>query len=203
MPISAPGISDSRELSRRRRQSRGFSLLEVLVVVAIVGIFVGVTVLSTDLVSFERRLEQEARRLGTVISFATDEALLQSQDFGLLICADGYHFFIYDYEIEDWVPYAVRPFEEQLLDEDMLLELRIDDTEVVLETTAEAFPRQWSLPLSEDDLEQMPDPQIVMLSSGEITPFQLEFLRESEPFDPGMMLSVAFDGEYEVARSDD
>lgn len=169
-----------------------------MVVVAIIGIFVGVTVLSTDLVSYERRLEQEARRVGTILDFATDEALLQSQDFGLLVCEDGYHFFIYNYEIEDWLPYAADPFQDHLLDEDMLLALRLDDSEVVLETTDEAYPENWSLPLSEEDLDRMPKPQIVILSSGEVTPFELEFRRASDAFEPGITLRVAFDGEYEV-----
>jgi general secretion pathway protein H len=203
MPTSNPGTSVRREFSGRGASSRGFSLLEIMVVVAIIGIFVGVTVLSTDLVSYERRLEQEARRVGTILDFATDEALLQSQDFGLLICEDGYHFFIYNYEIEDWLPYAADPFEDYLLDEDMLLTLRLDDNDVVLETTEEAYPENWSLPLSEEELDRMPKPQITILSSGEVTPFELGFRRASDLFEPGATLNVAFDGEYEVVRSAD
>jgi len=203
MPTSDPGISDRRDPPRRGARARGFTLLEIMVVVAIIGIFVGVTMLSTDLVSFERRLEQEAQRLGTLIGFGTDEALLQTQDFGLLVAEDGYHFFIYDYELDDWVPYPVKPFDERLLDEDMRLTLRIDDAEVRLETLAEAFPAQWSLPLDEEDLDDMPEPQIALLSSGEITPFQLVFLRESGPLEPGVALNVAFDGEFEVVHGVD
>ena len=178
--------------------SRGFTLLEIMVVVAIVGIFVGVTVLSTDLVAFERRLEQQANRLGPLISFATDEALLQSQDFGLLINERSYHFFIFDYELEDWVPYVERPFESHTLESDMVMSLVIDDREVILETAEAAFPRQWEFPLTEGEVELMPDPQILVLSSGEITPFALEFLRELQPFEPGARLDVAFNGKWEV-----
>lgn len=169
-----------------------------MVVVAIIGVFVGVTVLSTDLASFERRLEQEAQRLGTLIGFATDEALLQTQDFGLLVAEDGYHFFIYDYDLDDWVPYVVSPLDEYRLDDDMILSLRIDDAEVRLDTLEEAFPAEWSLPLDEDELDDMPEPQIALLSSGEITPFQLILLRESAPLEPGIALNVTFNGEFEV-----
>ena len=84
----------------------------------------------------------------------------------------------------------------------MLISLKIDDREVVLETEFEAFPRQMSRELTEEDLDELPDPQIVILSSGEVTPFQLEFLRESEIFEPGILLNVAFDGESEVVHSD-
>jgi general secretion pathway protein H len=199
MPTSDPGISGKHDFPGRGARDRGFSLLEIMVVVAIIGIFVGVTMLSADLVSFERRMEQEARRLGTLLDFVTDEALLQSQDFGLLICEDGYHFFIYNYDVEDWIPYTAKPFEGYLVDQNMLLTLRLDDAEVVLETTADAYPRNWSLPLAEDELDQMPDPQITILSTGEITPFVIDFLRRTDPLDPGVGLNVAFNGEYEVA----
>ena len=169
-----------------------------MVVVAIIGIFVGVAVLSTDLVGFNRRLEQEATRLGNIVSFATEEALLQTRDFGIFICEDSYHFFVYDYELEDWLPYGVAPFGPRQLEDDMLVFLRIDDREVVLETEAEAFLPQMTQQLTEDDLDELPDPQIVILSSGEITPFQLEFLRESELGTPGVALNVSFDGRSEV-----
>jgi general secretion pathway protein H len=169
-----------------------------MVVVAIIGIFIGVVVFSTDLVSYERQLEQEARRLDTIVSFAADEALLQTQDFGILICEDSYHFFIYSYEVEDWIPYGVRPFEPRRLDDDMFLALMLEDREIVLETEAQAFVAGISDPLTEEDLEEMPDPQIVILSSGEVTPFRVEFLRRSGEFAPGVVLNMAFNGKSEL-----
>jgi len=202
MPTSVPGISINRNSSWRGGRSRGFTLLEMLVVVAIIGLFVGAAVLSTDFVSFERKLEQEANRLSTIISFASDEALLQTQDFGIFICDDSYHFFIYSYEVEDWIPYGATPFEPRRFEDDMLVALSIDDREVILETEFAAFPRQMSQELTEEDLDELPDPQIVILSSGEVTPFRLEFLRESEIFEPGVLLNVAFDGQSEIVHSE-
>lgn len=193
MPTSVPG-----SWTRRGHGSRGFTLLEIMVVVAIVGIFVGVVVLSTDLVSDERRLEQEARRLDTIVSFAADEALLQTQDFGILICEDSYHFFVYSYDVEDWVPYGVRPFEPRRLDEDMSLALKLEDRDIILETEAEAFDPQRSEQLTVEELDDLPDPQIVILSSGEVTPFQVEFLRRSAEFEPGVVLNMAFNGKSEL-----
>lgn len=199
MPTSVPGNSTSRYAHWRGQSGRGFTLLEIMVVVAIIGIFVGVVVLSTDLVRFERRLEQEAQRLNTIISFAADEALLQTQDFGVLICEDSYHFFVYSYDEEDWIPYGVRPFEPRRLDADMFLVLRLEDREVVLETEAEAFAAQGdSDQLTQADLADLPAPQIVILASGEVTPFQLEFLRRSAELDPGVVLNMAFNGDSEL-----
>ena len=200
MPISEPGTSTRSDDARRGRFSRGFSLLEIIVVVAIIGIFVGVAVLSTDLVSFNRRLEQEATRLGTIVSFVTEEALLQTRDFGIFVCEDSYHFFVYDYAIEDWLPYGVTPFEPRRLEDDMLALLRIDDRDVVLETEAESFLPRSGEELTEDDLDELPDPQIMILSSGEITPFQLKFQRESDLTEPGVVLNVSFNGSSEIVH---
>jgi general secretion pathway protein H len=198
MPTSDPGISISYPADRRGKLCRGFTLLEIMVVVAIIGIFVGVVVLSTDLVSNQRRLEQEARRLDTIVRFAADEALLQTQDFGILICEDSYHFFVYSYDVEDWIPYAARPFEPHRLDEDMSLALKLEDREIILETEAEAFDPQMSEQLTEEEIDDLPEPQIVILSSGEVTPFQVEFLLRSAEFDPGVVLNMAFNGESEL-----
>ena len=201
MPILETGTTTEFRQRAGGRRVRGFSLLEILVVVAIIGIFVGVAVLSTDLVSYQRRLEQEAKRLDTLLSFARDEALLQTQDFGVLVCEDSYHFFIYDYDSADWIPYTARPYEARILEDDMLLALRIDDRDVELETAADAFPSAVTGELQDEDRDEMPDPQIAILSSGEITPFQIEFLRESQLDEPGFVLNVAFDGQSEVTSS--
>jgi len=199
MPTSYPGKSTKTQADRCGSECRGFTLLEIMVVVAIIGIFVGIAVLSTDLVSFERRLEQEARRLDTIVSFAADEALLQTQDFGVLICNDSYHFFIYSYEVEDWIPYGARPFEPHRLDADMLLALKLEDRDIILESEAEAFDPNQSEQLTEEELDDLPDPQIVILSSGEITPFQVEFLQRSAEFDPGVVLNMTFNGKSELS----
>ena len=54
----------------------------------------------------------------------------------------------------------------------------------------------------EDDEPPEVQPQILLFSSGEVTPFDLEFLRESDILEPGYLLSMDFDGQYEVAVGD-
>ena len=201
MPTSARGITNNFTLAAARRRARGFTLLEILVVVAIIAVFVGVAVLSTDLVAFDRRLEQQARRLESVLRYAGEEALLQTVDYGLLFDETGYRFVYFDQTV---VPPVWRLLQSEILapyqlEDDMEFALTIDDAEVDLD------PADLILPVdeSEDGLPPpYPPPHVMLLSSGEVTPFELEFLRISEPFEPGFELAVAFDGGSEVRRGE-
>lgn len=177
-------------------------MLEILVVVAIIGIFVGVALLSSDLVSFERKLEREAVRLGTKLRFTSEEALMQSRDFGVLFYAEGYEFMMFE-PGEGWLTAGGAGMEAVTLDEDMALQMHMEGLEVVLEPRCEVFLCGLQETLAEE-LDEVPEvsPQIILFSSGEVTPFDLEFLRESEILDPGYLLSVDFDSTYEVGVGD-
>ena len=71
MPTSAPGNSGLR--CARRRASRGFTLIEVMVVVALVAVAAGVVSLALR-DGTEGRLEREAVRLSTLLETARAEA---------------------------------------------------------------------------------------------------------------------------------
>jgi general secretion pathway protein H len=193
---------DTRLAPQPSARESGFSLLEILVVVTIIGIFLGVALLSTDLVSFERKLEREAVRLGTKLRFTSEEALMQSRDFGVLFYEEGYEFMLFE-PSEGWLPAGGAGMEAVTLDEDMVLQLRMEGLDVVLDPRCEVFLCGLQETLSEErDDEPEVRPQIILFSSGEVTPFELEFLRESEILEPGYLLSVDFDGKHEVGLGD-
>jgi len=215
MPISATGTSTtSRRTPSAPGTGRGFSLLELLVVVAIIGIFLGVAVLSTDLVSFDRKLEREASHLATRIKFTSEEGLMQSRDFGIVFYEEGYEFVMFE-PGQGWLPTGGAGMESFRLEDDMAMRLRIDDREVVLEARCEVFTCAMAandVSNSGDDADteteaeeiadQTPNPQVMIFSTGEVTPFEIEFRRESAFTDPGYLLTVEFDGQTEVARDE-
>lgn len=71
---------------------RGFTLIEILVVVFIVGILGGVAVTQVNFGGNRDMQRDEARRLHVMVQLAADEALVRSQTLGLLVTVDGYRF---------------------------------------------------------------------------------------------------------------
>lgn len=158
---------------------RGFTLLELLVVVLIIGILAGFAVLSVGDGGRGQRLEQEARRLAALIELASEEAVLRAQEFGLSVTAQNYRFLVL--EGDDWQP----PADDEVLrarplPEGVALELVLEGRAVELE-----------------QVDAAPAPQILLLSSGELTPFELR-LRADEGRDH-YRLSGHPDGRVELA----
>jgi len=166
MPTSVTGISTDTRFGRAAQG--GFTLLELLVVVTIIGIFVGAVVLSIGAVGPDREAEQEAQRLRGLIALLHEDALMQSRDYGLLLTSGGYRFYAYDYKQLKWLQVAGdRLLDEHALRKQLELGLVLDGKDVKLEKKFETIDR-----------EKDPTPQVMILSSGELTPFVLDVSRD-------------------------
>ncbi|MCZ0951194.1 MAG: prepilin-type N-terminal cleavage/methylation domain-containing protein, partial [Rhodospirillaceae bacterium] len=81
----------------------GFSLIELLVVMVIIGLFAATAVLSLNVVGPDRELEREALRLRSLLDTLMDEAVLETRDYGVQFTRHGYRFFVYDYRTLTWL----------------------------------------------------------------------------------------------------
>lgn len=171
---------------RGRRQS-GFTLLEVMLVLLLMGLVVGTVSFTSLSSSKESELEEQARRFQVIINMASDYAVLNQLQIGLRIESaeteeHGYYFVTLDEE-QKWQRFEPEKlFSPVQLDEAFFLELQLEDLPWQQEDSL--FDNRLfdeTLSVSEDSVEigdgeeQLPPPQVLILSSGEITPFNLTF----------------------------
>lgn len=176
MRLATSATGRSTEMTRApaacaKQRTRGFTLLEIMVVIVIVAVIVSLAVISLG-DNAGRRLDEEARRVRTLLRLAADEAVLQGHEIGVVITADGYEFQIYDDRTRQWARMpASRLFRPRKMPDGVRLELFLDDQALVLPVGDDEQPDG-----DDDDSGEplLPQPQLLLLSSGEITPFELE-----------------------------
>lgn len=158
------------------RRERGFTLIEILVVVIIIATISGIALMSMNLVGDDRELDTERKRLAALIEVAQDEATMQGREFGLELMRSTYRFVEFD-------PYTFRwseilgddLFRLRHLPEGMEFELYVEDKRVVLDID----PMEFEDPEDEDisATSESYAPHVFVFSSGESTSYEIRFKR--------------------------
>ena len=170
------------------RRSRGFTLIEILVVLALIALLTGMAVLSTGVIGNPET--REARRLAATLKLAVDESRLQGRVLGLRFDSRGYSYlelipgesdagsgfeFVWNpiarrgaLAARDW-PASLRP------------ELSINGRPAVASMSSNTRT-----------------PQIVLLPEGEFTPFSL---RLSGPREAGVLVRFSASGKLDIQDS--
>jgi general secretion pathway protein H len=166
-----PIIHSCRQL---HRGSHGFTLLELLVVLVVVAIMISMAMLSFGVLGRDRQAEEESRRFWVVLQQAREEAELQAEDLGMFIAADSYEYLRFDSRRDEWqVIEADELFAQRRLPEGLRFRLRVDSREIVMKPD---LPNRGD----KDENKRFP-PQVLVLSSGEVMPFELEIERDGAP----------------------
>jgi general secretion pathway protein H len=196
----APATNNNRQHSIKRRMS-GFTLIEILVVLVIVGIIVAAALLSLGTLGDNRNLQNEARRLATLLQMATDDATIQGRDFGIEVMTAGYRFVEHDPWLNQWLEVTDDDLmRERKLEEGTEFELVIEEHRVLLEDDAQETERE-AEEIHARDLTDDYLPHILILSSGDASPFELRIVRSSDRAEVLIRMSAA--GELEIVNDDD
>lgn len=83
-------ISDSMPILHRHHQ--GFTLIEIMVVVTIIGVMTGIIAINVVGKDPQKELNKEAMRFKALIELAQEEALFSQQEIGVIVTEQGYRF---------------------------------------------------------------------------------------------------------------
>jgi general secretion pathway protein H len=169
---------------RLPRRQRAFTLLEVLMVLLIIGIATGFAVLAVSGRSIDDRVSLEGHRLEQLIRLASDTAVLDSRQIGLIVGRHDYRFvFLHDGKWLEFPP--DQPLRPRNLPAPLIAALHTDGLE-----------------LSDDQRKALGKdthpPQVLILSSGEMTPFRLEVTAPGA--DTGYRIDADLLGQIKMTR---
>ncbi|BBM03392.1 type II secretion system minor pseudopilin GspH [Microbulbifer sp. GL-2] len=179
-----------RPTQQRLAHNRGFTLVEILVVIVIIATLAGMAVMSLGS-SSARVWEGEVRRLSALLQLVSDRALIDKSHYGVVLEPESYTVVRFDPTTMTWqAPDAAmagnrsQRFAFHELPPNVRLEL-IAGAELPSTESTEFAEEE-----SADADEESAKPQFVALSSGEILPVELVmYLVEDGEFARGATIS--------------
>jgi general secretion pathway protein H len=207
------------------RGMAGFTLLELLVVMVIIGIIAAMLTLSVGVATPDTSTDKEIERLENLVKLASEEAVLAGRELGITFYDKEYEFSVLDADSLRWTPIETEePFGPHRFPAGSLVDLALEGRSVRLalekppppppeETKKEETNEGESSDEDEEQEEEKeketinvnePDPrtpQIMILSSGDILP-AFELRLRPEIGGRGTRLRVSENGSVERLRDE-
>jgi general secretion pathway protein H len=150
----------------RRALSTGFTLIEIMIVVFIIGLVSAIAVVTFGGNSRDTELDKEAERLDALIDYAREQAELQTRDFGFRMNQNSYQFVVFDPLRNEWrLATEDDALRERALPEGLIPGLVVEGRPVVLGIK---WPKI-------DDFK----PQVMIFGNGDLSSFEVSLERDS------------------------
>lgn len=157
---------------------KGFTLLELIVVVALAGIIVTSVLLNSSLINPHQKFETLTNKVAKLIHHAHQQAQLNNENYALSLTKTGYVFL--SFQGDSWIVMEKKPLSKANVPKNYKQELSIDN--------------KLAPPLVKDELI----PHILLLASGEMSPFNWVF----SDFDNDLEISITgqFNGKISIQQ---
>ena len=164
-------------------KQRGFTLIELMVVMVLLGLISSIALTTVGGGNQKRELNNEVNRLHAVLRMAAEESIFSNTEIGVVIDDDLYEFLTYDEVENKWTAAAPHFLRSYSLPDWISLEFQREGEERKLLASKLA-----GLKTDEDsdfqssvlDTEPAKRPDLMLLSSGEVTGFTISMQIEDD-----------------------
>ena len=162
------------------RRAAGFTLIELLLVLVLLATSAVAVILALP-ESQEDKVQEQAARFYHLVQLLGEDALLNGMDYGVRVERDRYQFL--QLTSQDWQPIKEsRYFTEVAMDEGIRLRVEIggyswQDKDRLFKPGSLFIEDLFA---EQTDKDKIKPPQVVVMASGEYTPFTVEFEVDGE-----------------------
>lgn len=174
------------------RRNQGFTLIEIMLVMVIIGCALGIVVLSLPGMNGQGTadLKTQSEKLTATLAMASEQAMLEGRALGLRVTPQGYQFMVREaknaavasaaqstaiptaWDDQVWVPFKKDKFAAAgRFPDGTSMDLKLGGLSLDPEESQLGLQKQdW---IAERQSQQSEEPQITILPGGEVTPFEL------------------------------
>jgi general secretion pathway protein H len=152
-----------------RAQSRGFTLIELMIVVFIIGLITAAAVITFGGDRRDTELDRESERLDALFDYVREQAELQTRDYGFRVNETSYSFVVFDVLRNEWrIAGEDDALREREFPEGLRPSVVIEGRPIVLDVKRDEKKK------GIEDFK----PQILIFANGDLSSFEISLQRE-------------------------